>query len=250
MGIDFIKSLQLELTNNTRQTLTDSELEQLLTHFGSTNPLLRDTIFHPLCTKLIAANILTRQQKRTLAKQLLTKDYLFKSISLPASDAIFQRIDSLVLLNQLIANDNTEANFLLSDQLEETATALIKYMSEETDYRGFIFEDGQGMALFYVSLADVLNTSIQHPQLSTSTKYELVKHFFKIYRQRSHHFIYNEERTLAGTILTFTTAIPSRKANITAEITQWQPAAVFTSAENIASFYNKKRLEQALMAQS
>ncbi|EUJ40968.1 DUF2785 domain-containing protein [Brochothrix campestris] len=248
MTIYFIKSLQLELTNNTRQILTDSEIEQLLTHFGSTNPLLRDTIFHPLCSKLITANILTRQQKRTLTKRLLTKDYLFKNISLHASDAIFQRIDSLVMLNQLIANDNTVANFLLSDQLEDTATALIKYMSEETDYRGFIFEGGKGMALFYVTLAELLTTSIQHPQLSDSTKYELVKHFFKIYSQRSHHFIYNEEQALANTILTFTNIIPSMEVNIITDIAQWHPETLFTSAEHVASFYNKKRLEQALMA--
>lgn len=154
----------------------------------------------------------------------------------------------MIVLNQLIANDNTVANFLLSDQLQKTARVLINYMAAENDYRGFVFEGSKGRALFYENLSDLLNTIIKHPRLATVTKFELVQHFFTMYRQRNQHFIYNEERALANTIVTLQTVIPSLAANITSELTKWQPETVFSSTENLASFYNKKRLEQALKA--
>ncbi|MDR6245744.1 DUF2785 domain-containing protein [Paenibacillus hunanensis] len=137
----------------------DSMLALMFAEIGSTDAELRDSIIYSLFSEMIVYQPLTIQQLHEIREKALSHEGMFYKIGERNTDSVFTRSFSVLLLPLLLERNNREY-FLVEDQIQEIKQAILRYLSEEKDFRGYIAEKGWGHALAHIS--DAIESISEH----------------------------------------------------------------------------------------
>ncbi|WP_226658848.1 DUF2785 domain-containing protein [Pseudalkalibacillus hwajinpoensis] len=153
--------LELEQLNlNNPSVHLDDLIEEMVSHIGSTDPILRDELIYTTFGKLVMANLLSESQLTMLLSTCLDEKHLFYHIGEKGTDTVFTRSFSVLAIALLLENDR-ERRFLKDEQVNNTIKACFRYVREEKDTRGFV--EAKGWAHSIAHGADALTEAVKHP---------------------------------------------------------------------------------------
>ncbi|QUI22347.1 DUF2785 domain-containing protein [Vallitalea pronyensis] len=168
----------------------DALLEDLLTHIGHIDPVLRDHLVLECLWTLIDKDYLSDDKQKWLLEQLMSEKYLFYGVGKEDNDSVFTRTFSVLIVGVL--------GYKLQDfDYHAVLEPLIRYGYEEVDYRGYV--QGKGWAHATAHLSDALNSFAQHQQV---TEMELKKLLALIQAKigvSKYGYIHGEDERMART---------------------------------------------------
>lgn len=128
--------------------------EKMLVNIGVTDSELRDNLIYTTFSRLIVGGYLTEQNLRNIFTTILDDQHIFYKIGEKDSDSVFTRSFS-VLLIPLLLMCNKKQNFLGESELLLIKDEILRYLSIEKDFRGYV--PGKGWAHAPAHVADALN---------------------------------------------------------------------------------------------
>lgn len=172
------RDLQLMLTDVRNRKVCLHELDEtrviqsMLYHIGSTDPELRDQLIYTLFYRfIIEENQLTEEQLADMLHTTL-KYHLFHGIGEAASDTVFTRSFSTLLI-ALIVHQDRQQGFLSEPDVEMLKAKLLAYLDCEIDTRGYVPTKGWAHAIAHV--ADAFDELVMHPQLDETEFSEILE---------------------------------------------------------------------------
>ncbi|MCA0987344.1 DUF2785 domain-containing protein [Guptibacillus algicola] len=148
-----------ELDCETERVDLDVLLQEMLSQIGSTDPVLRDELIYQTFCNLVLEDHLSEEQLVNTLTTCLDEDHLFLKIGQEKGDAVFTRSFS-VLIVALILHKDRESSLLSRERVENATEAILRYLQEESDIRGFV--KGKGWAHSIAHGADALDEAIRH----------------------------------------------------------------------------------------
>lgn len=143
----------------------------LLHNIASPDSELRDDLSYMiLASGIIDRQKLTSDQLEMLLQLCLNQDHLFSSVGEVGTDSVFMRSFSCLIVAAILYTD-ARAQQLSRKAMQQTWRALLRYSSEERDWRGYI--NGKGWAHAMAHLAEALDDYAQHP-LATEVEREQI----------------------------------------------------------------------------
>jgi hypothetical protein len=124
---------------------------ELLSWLGSADSELRDEFAYPILTAWIERGQYGHDDLRGIAGQML--DNLGKGLGESATDSVFLRSFSALILMEVVARDNAEP-FLDGREVRDLLGGALDYLRRERDLRGWV--DGLGWAHAVAHTADLL----------------------------------------------------------------------------------------------
>ncbi|WP_270181205.1 DUF2785 domain-containing protein [Alkalihalobacillus sp. CinArs1] len=137
----------------------DALLQEMLSEIGTTDPVLRDELIYRTFCHLVMENHLSEEQLIETLKTCLDDQHLFYKIGAEKGEAVFTRSFS-VLVIALILHKDRESSFLPDELIQITTEAVVRYLQEECDVRGYV--KGKGWAHSIAHGADALDEAIRH----------------------------------------------------------------------------------------
>lgn len=138
-------------------------LQALLSNFATTDSELRDELTYMILARAIVdqetADRLSGGQRETLLLTCIDDAHLFYAIGESATDSVFMRSFSLLIIAALLYGD-AKFQQISQDVTLKTSTALLHYAREERDWRGYI--KGKGWAHSVAHLSDALDEIAQN----------------------------------------------------------------------------------------
>lgn len=172
------RDLKLMLTDIKDGTVRLQELDEerviqsMLHHIGSTDAELRDQLIYTLFYRFIIEDEqLTNEQLTGLFNSTL-KYHLFHGIGETASDTVFTRAFSTLLIALILYRDRHQG-FLSEANLEMLKAKLLAYLDCEIDTRGYVPTKGWAHAIAHV--ADTFDELVLHPYLDETEFGEILE---------------------------------------------------------------------------
>lgn len=172
------RDLKLMLTDIKDGTVRLQELDEerviqsMLHHIGSTDAELRDQLIYTLFYRFII-------EDEQLTNELLTdlfnstlKYHLFHGIGETASDTVFTRAFSTLLIALILYQDRQQG-FLSEPDLDMLKAKLLAYLDCEIDTRGYVPTKGWAHAIAHV--ADAFDELVLHPSLDETEFGEILE---------------------------------------------------------------------------
>ena len=137
-------------------TLAEAEtyLSSMLTHIGTSDPELRDELIYRTFAHWISEGVFDTTTLQRILSIALDIKHLFLQVGARASDSVFTRTFS-VLLVPLVLHYHQNYPFLRAEDLRHVKTALRRYLEQENDLRGYV--SGKGWAHAVAHAADALD---------------------------------------------------------------------------------------------
>lgn len=143
----------------------------LLQNFSSADSHLREELTYMMLVNLIfdqkQSHRLSATQREALLLTCLDADHLFFHIGEAGTDSVFIRSFSLLAIS-LLLNADAKLHQFSKTIVRNTLETLLRYGSEERDWRGYV--KGKGWAHSVAHLSDTLDDSAQHPYATTATR--------------------------------------------------------------------------------
>ncbi|MDL5375621.1 DUF2785 domain-containing protein [Exiguobacterium mexicanum] len=172
------RDLKLMLTDIKDGTVRLQELDEerviqsMLHHIGSPDAELRDRLIYTLFYRFIIEDEqLTNEQLTGLFNSTL-KYHLFHSIGETASDTVFTRAFSTLLIALILYQDRQQG-FLSEPDLEMLKAKLLAYLDCEIDTRGYVPTKGWAHSIAHV--ADAFDELVLHPSLDETEFGEILE---------------------------------------------------------------------------
>ncbi|WP_214833874.1 DUF2785 domain-containing protein [Exiguobacterium sp. E4787] len=147
-------------------------IQSMLHHIGSTDPELRDQLIYTLFYRfIIEDDHLTDEQLTDLFNTTL-KYHLFHGIGETASDTVFTRAFSTLLIALIVYQDR-QREFLSEADLDMLKAKLLAYLDCEIDTRGYV--PGKGWAHSIAHVADAFDELVLHPHLDETEFGEMLE---------------------------------------------------------------------------
>ncbi|WP_232939185.1 DUF2785 domain-containing protein [Exiguobacterium aurantiacum] len=155
------------------QELDEERVIQSMLHYiGSTDAELRDQLIYTLFYRFIIEDEqLTNEQLTDLFNTTL-KYHLFHGIGETASDTVFTRAFSTLLIALILYQDRQQ-RFLSEPDLEMLKAKLLAYLDCEIDTRGYVPTKGWAHAIAHV--ADAFDELVLHPYLDETEFGEILE---------------------------------------------------------------------------
>src|SRR5688500_329159 len=145
-------------------------LQQMHALIGSTDPFLRDNVAYEAVAKWIYTDkLLSPDEQRTLLAQWTAN--LRHGIGEAGSDQTYLRSFSALNLSIVAARDNA-ASFLSQAEYEAFLGAMLEYLKDERDTRGY--DTGKGWVHTAAHTADVLKFLARSPKLTPAGQKQLL----------------------------------------------------------------------------
>jgi len=109
----------------------------MLPALGATDPELRERLVYALLHRWIVNGALADGELRTLTLRLVGDEQLFHGIGERETDSVFLRSYSALLLAPILLRQK-DRGFLRASDIDKVATALVRYLDEERDLRGYV----------------------------------------------------------------------------------------------------------------
>lgn len=136
--------------------------ENMLMQIGNADSYLRDELIYQSFGKLIYSNQLSANELETLLVRLTQDDYLFYEIGEQATDSVFTRSFSVLVIAAIIEYDVVKLQ-VDNRIIKHTVEKVTEYMITEKDTRGFV--EGKGWAHAIAHGADALDALAKHPEM-------------------------------------------------------------------------------------
>lgn len=147
-------------------------IQSMLHHIGSTDPELRDQLIYTLFYRfIIEDNHLTNEQLTDMLHTTL-KYHLFHGIGETASDTVFTRAFSTLLIALIVYQDRQQ-RFLSETDIDMLKAKLLAYLDCEIDTRGYVPEKGWAHSIAHV--ADAFDELALHPYLDETEFGEMLE---------------------------------------------------------------------------
>ncbi|TCI31614.1 DUF2785 domain-containing protein [Exiguobacterium sp. SL-10] len=147
-------------------------IQSMLHHIGSTDPELRDQLIYTLFYRFIIEDEQLTNEQLTEMFQTTLKYHLFYGIGEAASDNVFTRAFSTLLI-ALIVHQDRQQGFLSESDLEMLKAKLLAYLDCELDTRGYV--PGKGWAHAIAHVADTFDELALHPYLDETEFSEILE---------------------------------------------------------------------------
>jgi hypothetical protein len=198
--------LKVRLTQlaNSQFTLEDrAELDALipvmLDHIGSPDPVLRDDLIYPaFCAWIVDHKALQPAVLRGILATVLGREHLFYCIGEVATDSVFKRTFSMLLIPLILIVHRKQA-FLTSEEILSIKSAVIIYLGEERDRRGFV--PGKGWAHAIAHAADALDDLARCSELTAADLLEILQAVHRVICIPDEVYIHGEEERLVTAVV-------------------------------------------------
>lgn len=146
--------------------------ENMLMQIGNTDSYLRDELIYQSFGKLIYSNQLGTNELETLLVRLTQDDYLFYEIGEQATDSVFTRSFSVLVIAAIIEYDVVKLQ-VDNRIIKHTVEKVTEYMITEKDTRGFV--EGKGWAHAIAHGADALDALAKHPEMQKADTVKILQ---------------------------------------------------------------------------
>lgn len=178
------------------QTL-ENLTETLFSYLGSTDPELRDDIAYIVYANWLKREMYSSETIRSHVDKLLSN--LDKGIGEIASDTVFLRTFSMLLLAEIVHNDNKKT-LLARQQPKSILEKGLSYLGTEKDPRGYIPVKGWAHALAHT--ADLMLVLARNRNIGAAELWSmLVAISSKIVHSTDHVYIHGEDERLASAVI-------------------------------------------------
>ncbi|MFD1885377.1 DUF2785 domain-containing protein [Paenibacillus wenxiniae] len=169
-------------------TNIDDMLKLMFAEIGATDAELRDHIIYSLFVELVLYQPLTIEQLHFVRQTALSHEGMFYKIGEVHTDSVFTRSFSILLL-PLLLDRHDKANFLTEKQIQAMKKAILRYLSEEKDCRGYVPDKGWAHAVAHISDAIQSISETRWTVEEASTLLDLLKDII----QSADHVLTNQE---------------------------------------------------------
>ncbi|WBW96761.1 DUF2785 domain-containing protein [Oceanirhabdus sp. W0125-5] len=126
-------------------------LDLMLKFNGDTDSELRDSlILNTFVYWIEDKGYFSSQELIDLLNRIISKDYIFYNIGNENDDSVFKRSFSILLVNPILCV-HMNSQFLDRDMILKIKDALIRYLNEEKDLRGYVQEKGWAHTLAHAA---------------------------------------------------------------------------------------------------
>ena len=169
----------------------------LFSYLGSSDPQLRDDIAYRVYANWLKQERLSDEMIRSHVDQLLAN--LEKGIGEPASDTVFLRAFSVLLLAEIVHNDNKKP-LLEAAQVKTILEKGIWYLGAEKDPRGYIPVKGWAHALAHT--ADLMLVLTRNRYVDAGDLWSILSTVSNQVVHSTHAiYIHGEDERLANAVL-------------------------------------------------
>lgn len=194
--------------------------QEILPLLGSTDGPLRERKVLGVLFVWVKRRVLADDQLRAMLKTLLDDQHLFLGIGESKADTVYMRAFAVFLLTAFVQAHQEKA-YLPANELEDVRTAVIRYLREERDLRGYISPDtwwGHGVA----HAADVVRDLAGCEEFKADALAELLKASTQAVLTDASVFVFEEDTRIATAIL----AVLKRGLLSNEDLTQWSASMV------------------------
>ena len=167
---------------------------EMMWQLGSTDAELRDELIYRTLLKWATNEVLSHKQLSALLAIALDDDHLFYRLGERDTNSVFTRAFSLLVIVLPLYVHRHEA-FLTELQIGETLSAILRYLPQENDLRGYV--DGKGWAHATAHAADVLDELAQCPEIDRLGLTEILAAIRAKMSVADSVFIYEEDERMA-----------------------------------------------------
>lgn len=172
-----------------------TQLTYMQDNIGNLDLFLRDDLIYSLLSRGFEENAFTSNQQKTIVTKFIKDKSLFENIGSNNTNSIFLRSFN-ALLGALILEKDNKTPFLTQKQRSTMFTWSIAYLEKESDYRGFVTNNGWAHGIAHGS--DFLGAALQHKLFpETITAEQVLTIIPTIFRRINTPFIDEEEARLA-----------------------------------------------------
>ena len=194
--------------------------QEILPLLGSTDGPLRERKVLGVLFVWIKRRVLSDEQIRALLKILLDEKHLFVGIGESGTDTVYMRAFAVFLLTAFVQTHQVQA-YLPANELEDVRSALIRYLDEEKDLRGYISpETWWGHAVAHA--ADVVRDLARCEEFGAEALTELLEASTRAMLVDTSVFIHEEDARIATAIL----AILKRGLLSEETLTRWSESMI------------------------
>jgi len=172
---------------------------KMMSYIGSTDSELRDDlVYTTFATWILKQHLFNNAQLRQLLFMVLDCQYIFYGIGETDTDSVFTRSFSVLLL-PLILISHREKPFLTRWEIGEVKTALLKYLEQERDLRGYVA--GKGWAHAVAHAADALDDLAQCPEMGSTDLLDILNVIAAKMCEGSIPYIYEEDERMVTAVI-------------------------------------------------
>jgi len=131
----------------------DGIIADMLRFIGHTDAELRDKLIYSIFDSWAENGALSATQMKHILTTCLGERYLFLGIGEKGTDSVFTRAFSSLLISVAFCMHD-ENPFLTAKEIQGVKETVLRYVSQEKDYRGYV--DGKGWAHAVAHIADAL----------------------------------------------------------------------------------------------
>lgn len=147
--------------------------QRLLANLGSSDEELRDDLSYMILARgILEPGKLESEQLKQLLTRVLSDEHLFYHIGEVNNDSILMRSFSNLIIAAILYTDASRPG-LSRESIGRVKDALVRYVREEKDWRGYI--EGKGWAHGMAHLAEALDTYAQHPHTTSDDRKDVLK---------------------------------------------------------------------------
>jgi hypothetical protein len=147
--------------------------QKLLVNLGSSDEELRDDLSYMILARgILEPGKLESEQLKQLLISVLSDEHLFYHIGEVNNDSILMRSFSNLIIAAILYTDASRPG-LSRESIGRVKDALVRYVREEKDWRGYI--EGKGWAHSMAHLAEALDTYAQHPHATSDDRKDVLK---------------------------------------------------------------------------
>ncbi|MDO7802841.1 DUF2785 domain-containing protein [Pediococcus acidilactici] len=249
---ELLQRIRAALGKGELEELSDADLDLMLQHLGSPNPIIRDKGVFYLFNDLIQNQVLTKSQMVRTFDRLTSDQVLFAHINEKENDAAFLRSFAVMMLASLIYIDRAGAVFIDHARKNKLVEQLAIYIMLENDTRGFVAN--QGWVHAYTHIGNVLDELASDEELLRADKILLMATVIEKFRRLTTPLIYGEPTRLAVYFADQLLEDDVYQQFLLIELREWRRALASTQVRETQAMrnaiFNRQRLLQAMMLNS
>ncbi|WP_214853033.1 DUF2785 domain-containing protein [Exiguobacterium sp. s166] len=182
---------QLKMQLQQEDTIISEELlDQMLHHIGSLDPVLRDDLIFSKLAEWIMSGEFTVTSAKRIVSFVLSPDGLFYKMKTSDDTAVFTRSFSALLLAVVLERDVAHPQ-LKEKTYEQISNQLLEYLSNETDFTGFVPDYGWTHSIAHI--ADAYDAWFKHPRCQVKNEQAAIARFIEILMTPDYVFIDEEQ---------------------------------------------------------
>ena len=197
-----LKARLQEIAADNYQAPTRPEIYPLIlamgTYIGSIDPELRDELIFTTMTTWIGRDVFEPNDLNEILKVVLNEQHLFWGLGEEGTDTVFTRTFSMLVVS-VVLNAHLRHPFLADNELQVIKKKILRYLSKERDFRGFV--PGKGWAHAAAHTADTLSELLQCPSLEKSDLQELFAAIKGLVQNSETVYTWEEDERLVTALL-------------------------------------------------